>query len=178
MPDEIDEDWPTLDVMTQRYFDLVMERVSWNRARAAGILGIDRQTIRRMAARRGAEGAIFHPVHRDTQKTNRAAKRLREMPPDRVDDVLDDLLGASPSPQEQRERRPMRPERRTLWQDVQVWTYASSTVEPLEGNRRLLALLEWKGGASKKSIWFMHAGREITRAEEVDWTRFPEALDG
>lgn len=181
MLDGLDADWPSLDVMTERYFDLVMDHVSRNRSRAAQILGVGRQTIARMLARRDEGGAVFHPVHRETQKKNRAGRPLRELlsPRDRIDDVLDDLLGV-PEPGRvereaaERETEPVRSVKmKAIWQDIQVWAYAAATLEALEGNRRLQALQEWRDGRGKRSVWYMQAGREIGGADEVDWTHFP-----
>src|SRR5262249_52565690 len=54
--DRIDADWPTLDVLTERYCDRVLNHVAQNRTRAAEMLGVDRRTVTRMLARRRTRG--------------------------------------------------------------------------------------------------------------------------
>jgi hypothetical protein len=49
------DDWPTLDVLSVRYINRVLDRVKNNKTRAADMLGVDRRTVGRLvaAARRG-----------------------------------------------------------------------------------------------------------------------------
>ena len=47
------EDWPTLDELGRRYIERVLEHTGHNKTSAAAILGIDRRTIQRLAARQG-----------------------------------------------------------------------------------------------------------------------------
>jgi DNA-binding NtrC family response regulator len=47
----IDHGWPTLDILQRRYIDKVLEHTGHNKTSAADILGIDRRTIQRLAAR-------------------------------------------------------------------------------------------------------------------------------
>jgi two-component system, NtrC family, response regulator AtoC len=48
----LDEGWPTLDEIENRYVDRVLERCEGNRTDAANILGVDRRTLQRLLARR------------------------------------------------------------------------------------------------------------------------------
>lgn len=43
-------DWPTLDVLSIRYVDRVLDRTKGNMSRAAAILGVDRRTVSRVVA--------------------------------------------------------------------------------------------------------------------------------
>lgn len=47
--DPIHADWPTLDVLSVRYIQRVLERVGSNKTHAARILGIDPRTMRRIS---------------------------------------------------------------------------------------------------------------------------------
>ncbi len=47
----IDGDWPTLDELQRRYIDRVLDHTGQNKTAAAGILGIDRRTLQRLASR-------------------------------------------------------------------------------------------------------------------------------
>jgi two-component system response regulator AtoC len=47
----IDSDWPTLDELQRRYIERVLAYTGQNKTSAATILGIDRRTIQRLAAR-------------------------------------------------------------------------------------------------------------------------------
>ncbi len=45
------EDWPTLAELERRYTERVLEHTGQNKTLAAAILGIDRRTLQRQAAR-------------------------------------------------------------------------------------------------------------------------------
>ena len=47
-PDAIDADWPTLELLQQRYVDKVLAHTKQNKTAAAAVLGIDRRTLQRM----------------------------------------------------------------------------------------------------------------------------------
>jgi two-component system, NtrC family, response regulator AtoC len=47
----IDSDWPTLEELQRRYIERVLDHTGQNKTSAAGILGIDRRTIQRLASR-------------------------------------------------------------------------------------------------------------------------------
>jgi two-component system, NtrC family, response regulator AtoC len=51
MPASIDSDWPTFEELQRRYIERVLEHTGQNKTSAASILGIDRRTIQRLAAR-------------------------------------------------------------------------------------------------------------------------------
>ena len=57
----------TLEIMQQRYLRKVLDAVGGNKAKAAEILGIGRNTIYQMLSRTGEAGAVFTPP--DTPKT-------------------------------------------------------------------------------------------------------------
>lgn len=161
--EQVEGEWPTLDAMTERYLDLVMDRVAHNRTRAARILGVTRRTILRMLARRRLTGG-------------------RQPSPERIDAALDALLhGPQPAARKApavMERTPMSTDRtRASWHEVQVWAYSAAVLEELSGDRRLAALYEWKSGMARRGVWFMKTARELT-ASEVDWAQFPEQLAG
>lgn len=54
--DAPDAEWPTLEELMQSYLTRAMERSGGRKGRAAEILGVDRRTVNRMLARRGAPG--------------------------------------------------------------------------------------------------------------------------
>ena len=93
-PDRIDADWPTLDVLTERYCDRVLNHVSQNRTRAAEMLGVDRRTVTRMLARRRTRGSA---VGAPRATTPRPAAEPKERPAPRpasvgrVDAMIDRL---------------------------------------------------------------------------------------
>lgn len=169
MPDRIDADWPTLDVISERYFDAVMRHVSQNRRRAAQILGVDRRTVMRMLARRRAGGALFRSVEPAPRPPRRAPRRDRDVPPARVDAVLDGVLGGHVAQVASASAKPS-------WRQIKLWGFEGRTLSSLVGNRRLRALLAWKDGRPERSVWYMRGGRELTSADDVDWTHFPEEL--
>jgi ActR/RegA family two-component response regulator len=47
--DTIHDDWPTLDVLSVRYIERVLDHVGQNKTHAARILGIDPRTMRRIS---------------------------------------------------------------------------------------------------------------------------------
>jgi transcriptional regulator with PAS, ATPase and Fis domain len=47
----LESDWPTLDEVQRRYIARVLEHTGQNKTLAAGILGIDRRTLQRLAVR-------------------------------------------------------------------------------------------------------------------------------
>jgi two-component system response regulator AtoC len=49
----LDDDWPALDELQRRYIQRVLEHTGQNKTLAAGILGIDRRTLQRLAVREG-----------------------------------------------------------------------------------------------------------------------------
>jgi DNA-binding NtrC family response regulator len=50
-PAPLDDDWPTLAVLSRRYIDRALQRTHGNKTRAADMLGIDRRTLNRIMAR-------------------------------------------------------------------------------------------------------------------------------
>jgi DNA-binding NtrC family response regulator len=48
---EIIADWPTMDELQRRYFQLALSRNGGNRSRTAAALGLDRRTVQRMLAK-------------------------------------------------------------------------------------------------------------------------------
>jgi Fis family transcriptional regulator len=50
----LDDDWPTLSVLSRRYIDRALEHTRGNKTRAASLLGIDRRTLNRILARERA----------------------------------------------------------------------------------------------------------------------------
>lgn len=48
---ELDDDWPTLSVLSRRYIDRALQRTLGNKTRAADMLGIDRRTLNRILSR-------------------------------------------------------------------------------------------------------------------------------
>ena len=55
-PPPIDGGWPTLELLQRRYIDKVLAHAGHNKTAAAQILGIDRRTIQRLAARQDEGG--------------------------------------------------------------------------------------------------------------------------
>jgi two-component system response regulator AtoC len=55
-PVSITADWPSLDELQRRYIERVLEHTGQNKTAAAAILGIDRRTIQRLAARDARKG--------------------------------------------------------------------------------------------------------------------------
>ena len=53
----LDDDWPTLAVLSRRYIGRALEHTSGNKTRAADLLGIDRRTLNRILARERAKQA-------------------------------------------------------------------------------------------------------------------------
>jgi DNA-binding NtrC family response regulator len=47
----LESDWPTLDEVQRRYIARVLEHTGQNKTLAANILGVDRRTLQRLAAR-------------------------------------------------------------------------------------------------------------------------------
>jgi hypothetical protein len=92
--DRIDADWPTLDVLTERYCDRVLNHVSQNRTRAAEMLGVDRRTVTRMLARRRTRGGLAGAAR---PATPRPAPEPKERPAPRpasigrIDAMIDRL---------------------------------------------------------------------------------------
>jgi len=56
-PPSLDNDWPTLSVLSRRYIDRALEHTHGNKTRAADLLGIDRRTLNRILARERAKKA-------------------------------------------------------------------------------------------------------------------------
>jgi two-component system response regulator AtoC len=52
-PAALDDGWPTLDELQRRYIERVLAHTGQNKTLAAGILGIDRRTLQRLAVREG-----------------------------------------------------------------------------------------------------------------------------
>jgi DNA-binding NtrC family response regulator len=50
----LEEDWPTLSVLSRRYITRALELTHGNKTRAADMLGIDRRTLNRILARERA----------------------------------------------------------------------------------------------------------------------------
>lgn len=53
----LDDDWPTLAVLSRRYIGRALEHTSGNKTRAADLLGIDRRTLNRILARERAKAS-------------------------------------------------------------------------------------------------------------------------
>jgi Fis family transcriptional regulator len=53
----LDDDWPTLAVLSRRYIGRALEHTGGNKTRAADLLGIDRRTLNRILARERARQA-------------------------------------------------------------------------------------------------------------------------
>jgi transcriptional regulator with PAS, ATPase and Fis domain len=51
----LDSGWPTLEEVQRRYIERVLEHTGHNKTSAADILGIDRRTLQRLAAREAKE---------------------------------------------------------------------------------------------------------------------------
>ena len=60
----LDDDWPTLAVLSRRYIDRALEHTHGNKTRAADLLGIDRRTLNRILARERARRVS--PVDEDS----------------------------------------------------------------------------------------------------------------
>lgn len=53
----LDDDWPTLSVLSKRYIHRALAHTGGNKTRAADLLGIDRRTLNRILARERARRA-------------------------------------------------------------------------------------------------------------------------
>jgi DNA-binding NtrC family response regulator len=62
----LDDDWPTLSVLSRRYINRALAHTGGNKTRAADLLGIDRRTLNRILARERARrrnGGVGDATH-------------------------------------------------------------------------------------------------------------------